>query len=113
MPIIYETTCSACGYVSPEQSEGYLAVIMDEPSLSMHVHPDDPRIVVLGHPCEDMILEELGYTFETAGRGGRLLYFRNVVCRKCGTMYEIRRLGTASPGCFACLGFLTKKTHSA
>jgi hypothetical protein len=109
MPIIYEARCSACKYASPVHSEGYLAVIVDEPSSSIHVHPDDARIVILGHPLESMILEEQGFTFESAALGGRLLYVQNVVCRGCGSMYEIRRLGATSAvmglsGCFAILG---------
>lgn len=93
MPVIYQATCSACEYKSPLYSEGYLAVILDEPSSSMHAHPDDPRLVILAHPAESSILDELGFDYKSAAIGGRLLYVRNVVCRSCGTMYEVRRIG--------------------
>lgn len=110
MPIIYEARCSACTYASPVHSEGYLAVIVDEPASSVHAHLDDPRIVILGHPLESMILEEQGLAFESAALGGRLLYIQNVVCRACGTLYEIRRVGATSAtmglaGCFAIIAF--------
>src|SRR5689334_13177820 len=56
-----------------------------------------------------MILEELGFTFCSAGLGGRLVYVTNVVCKLCGTMYEIRRVGAGSGvlggrGCLVMLG---------
>ena len=109
MPLIYEATCSACDYGSGHQSEGYLAVIVDNPCSSPHAHPDDPRLVILGHPLEPMILEELGFTFTSAGFGGRMVYVKNVACKACGTMYEIRHLGAGSAslggiGCLVMLG---------
>jgi hypothetical protein len=109
MPTIYEARCSSCDYASSHCPEGYLAVVVDEPSSSMHVHPAHNRIVILGHPLEAMILEELGLSFETAALTGRLLYIHNVVCSACGTMYEIRRIGASSSvwgcsGCFVILG---------
>jgi len=61
MPLIYEGTCSACDYGSDAHSEGYLGVIVDDPCTSMHAHPDEPRLVILGHPIESMILEDLGF----------------------------------------------------
>lgn len=111
MPLIYQATCSACDYGSDAHSEGYLAVIVDDPCISMHAHPDEPRLVILGHPLEAMILEELGFTFASAGLGGRLVYVENVVCKTCGAMYEIRRLGAGSgvlgeTGCLVILGLL-------
>jgi transcription elongation factor Elf1 len=71
-------------------------VILDEPSTSMHAHPDNHRIVILGHPIESMILEELGFTAQSVALGGRLLFVQNVACRACGTMYETRRVGADS-----------------
>jgi hypothetical protein len=109
MPLIYETLCSACDYGSDAHSEGYLAVIVDDPCTSMHAHPDEPRLVILGHPLESMILEEFGFTFTSAGLGGRMVYVKNVACKVCGTMYEIRHLGAGSgslggTGCLVMLG---------
>src|SRR5688572_21278386 len=96
MPLIYEATCSVCDYGSRAHSEGYLAVIVDDPCTSVDAHPDNPHLVILAHPLESMILEELGFTFTSAGLGGRLVYVKNVVCKTCGTMYELRRLGAGS-----------------
>lgn len=105
----YEVACSACDYVSDVDSEDYLAVIVDEPNTSIDAHPDEPRLVILGHPIEDMILEDFGFTFTSAGLGGRIVSVRNVACKSCGAMYEIRRLGASfilleGTGCLAMLG---------
>lgn len=107
MPSIFQATCSACEYKSPSYSEGYLAVILDEPSSSKHTHQDDRRLVILAHPGEGRILDELGFNYESAALAGRLLYVRKVVCRSCGTSYEIRRIGggTAALGISGCLAF--------
>jgi hypothetical protein len=109
MPVIYGATCSACDYGANAHSEGYLAVIVDEPCTSMHAHSAEPHLVILGHPLESMILEELGFTFTSARLGGRMVYVKNVACKECGTMYEIRRLGAGSAslggtGCLVMLG---------
>ena len=109
MPLIYQATCSACDYCSEAHPQGYLAVIVDDPCTSMHAHPDEPRLVILGHPIESMILEELGFTFNSAGLGSRMVHVKNVACRACGTRYEIRRLGWGSAslgraGCLVMLG---------
>ena len=108
MPLIYEATCSACDYGSGHLSEGYLAIIVDEPCCSIHAHPDDPRLVILGHPLESTILEELGFTFTSAGLGGRVVYVKNIVCEDCGAMYETCRLdaGSGSLGGTGCLVML-------
>jgi hypothetical protein len=109
MPFIYQATCSACDFGSDAHSEGYLAVIVDDRCISIHAHPDDPRLVILGHPLESMILQELGFTFASAALGGRLVYVTNVVCKACGTMYETRWVGAGScvlggTGCLVMLG---------
>lgn len=93
MAAIYQAACSACDYTSLKQSDGYLAVILDRPSPLTHAHPEDRRVVILAHPVESMILSEMGVSFRTTCHEGRLLYVREVMCRSCGTMYEIRRLG--------------------
>ena len=52
----------------------------------------DPRLVVLAHPIEDHILAETGYTWTGLARAGRYVRVRRVVCRDCGTPFEVRRL---------------------
>jgi len=108
MPLIYEATCSACNYGSGAHFERYIAVIVDDSCTSTHAHPDEPHLMILGHPLESMILEELGFTFISAGLGGRMVHVKNVACKACGTMYEIRRLGagSASLGAAGCLVLL-------
>jgi len=109
MPSIYQARCSACDYVSPRHAEGYLAVILDEPSNSLYALREDPRLVILAHPLESMIMEELGFTDWSAGLSGRILRIHNVACRACGTFYELRRLSAGSAalggrGCLVMLG---------
>jgi hypothetical protein len=48
MPVIYEATCSACDYGFHPHSEGYLAIIVDDPCSSMHAHPENPYLVLAG-----------------------------------------------------------------
>src|ERR1044072_275065 len=109
MPPIYQAICSACNHASPVHPAGYLALILDAASPCRHAHPDDRRLIILGHPLESMILEELGFTLESAAISGRLLYIQNVVCLGCGTMYELRRLSANSgamgiSGCLSMFG---------
>jgi hypothetical protein len=52
----------------------------------------DPRLVVLAHPIEDHILAETGYTWSGLAVAGRYVRVRRVVCRDCGTLFEVRRL---------------------
>lgn len=108
MPLIYQAKCSACDYVSPSQSDGYLAVIVEEPCPSWCAHPDDSRLAVLAHPCEGFVLEEIGFTLASASLGGRMVDVNNVSCCDCGTMYELRRVGTGRSafGGIGCVGIL-------
>ena len=108
MTLIFEATCSACDYGSDFHSEGYFSVIVDDPSTSVHAHPEEPRLAILAHPLESMILENLGFTFTSAVLGGRMVYVKNVACKACGKMYKIRRLGAgfASLGGTGCLVML-------
>jgi transcription elongation factor Elf1 len=102
MPLIFEGRCSACEAVTPRTSDGYMAVYVDEPALT-HAHPCDPNLVILAHPGESWILKEIGYSFEAASLGGRLVSVAKVFCQACGQPFEIRRL-TAGLGAFGCVG---------
>jgi predicted Zn-ribbon and HTH transcriptional regulator len=103
MPAVYQAHCSACNVTSPIGSEGYWAVFLDEPTTSRWAHPDDPHFVVLGHPLESHILSEIGYSYQDAAWGGRLVLVTKAFCRSCGSRFEIRRL-SASLGAFGDLG---------
>jgi transcription elongation factor Elf1 len=104
MPLIYEGHCSACDS-SELTSDGYTAVYVDEPAKKF-AHPNDPHLVILAHPCESLILEEIGYTYQEAAFGGRLVAVKMVFCRTCGQKFEIRGLtaGLAALGAGGCLG---------
>jgi hypothetical protein len=106
MAVIYEGRCSACD-ASTLTADGYLAVSVDEPA-SAHAHPNDPYLVILAHPCESLILEEIGYTYKAAALGGRLVGVTNVFCRACGQPFEIRHqtAGLAAFGCGGCLAMM-------
>ncbi len=108
MASLYKLTCSACNYTSPAQSGHKAAVIVDEPSSSNHVHPDNDRLVILAHPLESLILKELGISWGSTAFGGRGMHIHCVICRECGTIYEIRRLsaGLAALGCSGCFTIL-------
>jgi hypothetical protein len=102
MPVIYEGRCSACAADTGRTSDGYQAVYVDEPAAA-YAHPDDPHLVILVHPCESLILEEIGETDQAAALGGRLVRVRKVFCKACGRPFEVRRL-TAGPTAFGCAG---------
>jgi hypothetical protein len=60
----------------------------------------DPRLVVLAHPIEHRILAETGYSWMGLTVAGRYVRIRRVVCRDCGTLFEVRRL--TSPPTVGC-----------
>jgi hypothetical protein len=64
------------------------------------LHQDDPRLIVLAHPLERSILRSTGYTLTTCALAGRYVQIHQVICRNCGTLFDVRRL-TAPPllGC--------------
>lgn len=107
MPVIYEGQCSACGAKTGMTLDGYQAVYVDRPPTT-HAHPTEPHLVILAHPCESLILEQIGYTHEAAAWGGRLVSVQKVFCKGCGRPFEIRRLtgGLAVFGCGGCLGVI-------
>jgi hypothetical protein len=104
MAAIFQGKCSACGYQSPAISDSYLAVIVDDP-LSIAestVHPENNRILILAHPNERHILEENGYTLDSAVHSGRLLSVNQFFCTSCGLIVEQRRLSSDwAIGCLA------------
>jgi len=60
----------------------------------------DPRFVVLAHPLEFEILAGTGYTWSDLYRQGRYVLVTNVVCRRCGAVFQKRKLGApGEPGC--------------
>ena len=119
LPTIYQARCERCSYASDLFTEEYGAVFTDNApadrsksvvaGLVLHdttadasiAETADPRLVVLPHPIESHVLAETGYTWATLARAGRYVRVRRVVCRECGTLYEIRRL--AHPPALGCL----------
>lgn len=115
MPSIYEARCSACHAVAEAGcSDGYWAVCVNEPA-SEHAHPEDPYLVILGHPCESMILAELGDTFSAAAWNGRLVSVAKVFCKNCGRRFEIRRISAdlIAFGGGGCLGIVALAAAAA
>jgi hypothetical protein len=109
MPVIFEARCASCGHTSPVFTGFYRAILVDEASSSNHTHPEIKQLVVLAHPNEHIVLEELGYTCEEAAAAlGRLVMVKEVFCRSCGTFYERRKLtaGATAIGCTGCLTLL-------
>ena len=110
MPTIYQARCDYCTYASEVFPAEYGAVLMDEPpgrgpgsvvsGAVLHgeageasiAEQSDPRLVVLAHPCEEHILAETGYTWTGLAVAGRYVRVRQVVCRDCGTLFDVRRL---------------------
>ena len=45
---------------------------------------DSGEIKPMFHPIEDLMLQDLGYTFEQAMKDQRLLWVVKVVCDSCG-----------------------------
>ena len=73
MALVYRGECKSCGTDAPVSEEGYLACRIDSGAIKC-----------LPHPCEDLTLKELGYTFDEATRDKRLVWVTNVVCDTCG-----------------------------
>jgi predicted Zn-ribbon and HTH transcriptional regulator len=102
MPMIYEGRCSACEATTPRTSDGYLAVIVDHAPQDYR-HPETLNMAILAHPLETLILEELGFTYRSATRAGRLVSVDSVLCRDCGRPFEIRKLTAGLIPAIGCL----------
>jgi hypothetical protein len=100
---------------------GYGAVLVDQPVTEKQYEVagavitggvgcemasgDDPRFVILSHPAEPKILAGTGYSRGDLLWQGRYVAARNVVCRRCGTVFPRRRLAApAATGCLTSLG---------
>lgn len=116
MPTIYHAHCDLCQYTSDVFPAEYGAVFVDEPPMTAgsgsvlagavlneqtlnttFAEQADPRMVVLAHPLEESILAGTGYTWIKLALVGRYFRFRRVICRSCGTLFEVRWL-TCPPG---------------
>jgi hypothetical protein len=94
MPLLYQGECKSCGTPAPTTEEGYLACRLD----SGEIGP-------LPHPCEEITLNELGYTWEKAMREKRFVLVTNVVCGGCGHVAE-RFDAIPRESCLACIGIV-------
>jgi predicted Zn-ribbon and HTH transcriptional regulator len=108
MAAIHQAMCAECGYESSHFEDCGLAVILDDHSPSYFADPENRQIVVLGHPLEDSILQEIGFTYQSASLQGRMMKVTPVVCQDCGTIYQIRRVfsGDNAIGLSGCLWVL-------
>ena len=121
MPTIYQGLCSHCGHSTPLISDGYGAVVVDEPiagpqhevsgaviasdAQGEFATAEDPRFVVLAHPLEDYDLARTGYSWSDLLWQGRYVSVTNMICGECGTVFPRRQL--AAPGGIGCLSSLT------
>jgi ssDNA-binding Zn-finger/Zn-ribbon topoisomerase 1 len=110
MPTIFQASCNHCLFASDIFPAEYGAVFVDKPASERInsvvagavmfddakeaevAEQGDPRLVVLAHPVESAILAETGFTWITVAWAGRYVRVRRVVCRSCGTLFEVRRL---------------------
>ena len=109
IPSVLQARCAACNHESEVFSAGYGAIWLDEaPSKPASTLAGavltastgdadvatvaDGHLVPLAHPAEWDILREHGYTFDTVALAGRHVSVSRMICRRCGTMFERRRL---------------------
>jgi len=117
---IFQGICSNCHHESAVVADGSMAILInrDDPALRIPLNEklvsndigelptgDNFCLLELAHPLEDSILHSTGISFPEASYGGRLVLLTSVVCRKCGTVYNRRRLTvrTGSAGCLIAL----------
>lgn len=86
MPLIYTARCVQCGR-QHSSSECDLAVQLDDGSLTF-----------LRHPVEILDLSSAGFTWERAYNETRIVRSDNLICRKCGGIYQ-RRAFAPPVGC--------------
>jgi hypothetical protein len=120
MPVVYLARCANCAWESGIFPGSYWAALVDPPvgersdtliagavvndagAGTPLARQDDPRFVVIAHPIEGRILTQLGHTFGSLGRTGRLFQCHRVSCPSCGTLFDQRRL-SPDPA-FECIG---------
>jgi predicted Zn-ribbon and HTH transcriptional regulator len=112
VPSLYQGVCRNCSHRTAIMTAGYGAVLVDRPldrsqtevagacllsaAAGKLAESADPRFVVLAHPLESKILADTGYTWNDLYRQGRYVLVTNVVCRRCGAVFQKRELG--APG---------------
>ena len=78
MPLIYTARCDACGERRSAKE------------FSLAVHLDDGSLHWLRHPLETDDLARAGFTWRRASDEARLVRSYNLICRKCGGIYQHR-----------------------
>lgn len=111
MAAICQGICGKCGYASESVPDHSVAVLIDLDrasrltGLSLRCVSDDTgelaavenlRLLHLPHPIEESILTSAGLTLEEVSKQGRFVSVTPVVCRRCGTVFDARRLIAAS-----------------
>jgi hypothetical protein len=103
MPMIFRAVCNECGYKSAGTDRALAVIASDIPP--QYQHPTNPELACLPHPGGRPALEALHTTLSTASREGRVIRLRGVVCKRCGTIYDLQSL-THSETFAGCLGAL-------
>lgn len=95
MAAILQGKCKDCGYKTPWFVGETGAIVLDEGDRAPYYchDPKSPRIVVLTHPLEQSIEEDVGITYKEAQRAGRYIRICRQCCGSCGHFYESRVLG--------------------
>lgn len=97
MAAILQGKCKDCGYETPCFVGETGAIVLDEGQRAPYYCCDrqskSQRIVVLTHPLEQSIEEEVGITYQEAQRDGRYIRICQQCCGSCGHFYESRLLG--------------------
>lgn len=116
MPLIYQGTCGECGHETPVMTDGYVAVFTDGAGAGTQAEvagavvdggekevagAGDPQLAVSGQAAESP-MKGTGYSRSDLFWQGRHVSVANVVCRRCGTLFQRRRLTAPSAmGCGA------------
>jgi hypothetical protein len=89
--------------IQQEQHE-FAGVVLSSTDKGEFAVADDPRFVVLSHPIETSILASTGYSWNDLLWQGRYVAVKNVICRKCGNVFQLRNLtAPGANGCFLAL----------
>src|SRR5687767_6804917 len=115
MGLIFQGICGRCGSRAGLGTPVRLAVFVDGAIEGAERKIEDRvvwrrqasvgvsegvNLVELSHPIEGAIMDQHGFTWEQLRREGRFVKIYTVICRRCGKVFEKRKLEAMSPwGC--------------
>ena len=107
MGLIIRGECQNCSFKTADHVNGYIAVLMDTTiqaelsGLTVSPDEDDPRFLILRHPCESHDLAKASLTWNDLFWQGRQISCEMVIC-PCGWVFSRRNLSSSS--IFGCSG---------